>query len=230
MRAGGLLLLLLTATPMRAAEPKLPEMNLTYAAHWKGISLGDIVITLKPEAGGDCYRYESLTKPVGLVRMFYGKPRETSDFCVSGGRIVPRRFAFFNPKDEEDGFSLEFNTAAAKVRDGRGAVRDIPPNAQDRFAMQQAVRLWVLAHPQTEPGETVEFAMVDDRHIKTYRFVITGREQIEVPAGRFNALLVERVDNPNRRGKFWLAAERDYMPVMVEQTKNGATELRMSLK
>lgn len=224
------LLFLLAAAAAPGAEPKLPELTLTYAAQWRGFGLGDIVITLKREGGADCYRYESLTKPVGLVRMFYGKPRETSDFCVGDGRIVPRRFAFLNPKDEEASFSLEFDTDAGKVRDGRGAVRDIPPNAQDRFAIQQAVRLWVLAHLQAEPGETVEFAMVDEHRVKNYRFAITGHEQVEVPAGRFNALLVQRVDNPNRSTKFWLAPERDYMPVMVEQSKNGATELRMTLK
>lgn len=231
MRMGGLLLLLLAATAARAAEPKLPELNLTYAASWKGMGLGDIVITLRPEGGDDCYRYESRTEPIGLVRMFYGKPRETSDFCVSSGRVAPRRFSFTNPKNKEGSFTLEFDTAAGKVRDGRGTVRDIPANAQDRFAMQQAVRLWALAQLQAEPGaETVEFTMVDDRRIKAYRFAVAGREQIEVPAGRFNALRVERVGNSSRRTRFWLATERDYMPVMVEQTKNGSTELRMLLK
>lgn len=223
-------LLLLAATIATGAEPKLPELNLRYAAQWKGFDLGDILITLKP-ASGDCYRYESLSEPVGLVRMFYGQPRETSEFCLSGGRVVPKRFAFRNPKRDNESFTLEFDAAAGKVRDGHGAVRDIPTDAQDRFALQQAVRLWVLEHLQAAPGaESVEFSMVDDRRIKAYRFAIAGREQIQVPAGRFDALRVERVDSASRSSKFWLAPERDYMPVKVEATKNGTTELRMVLK
>jgi len=230
VRRAVVLFLLLAATAATGAEPKLPELNLRYAAQWKGFGLGDIVITLKPQ-GGDCYRYESLSEPVGLVRMFYGKPRETSDFCLSGGRVVPKRFVFSNPKRANDSFTLEFDAAAGKVRDGRGAVRDIPANAQDRFALQQAVRLWVLEHLQAAvSADTVEFSMVDDRRIKAYRFAIMGREQIEVPAGRFEALRVERVDSASRSSKFWLAPARDYMPVMVEATKDGTTELRMVLR
>lgn len=226
------MLMLLGCGAAHAAEPKLPELRLTYAAAWKGMGLGDIVITLKPAAEPDCYRYESLSDPVGLVRMFYGKPRETSDFCIRGGRLVPRKFVFDNPKQEDDSFSLEFDAAAGTVRDGRGAVRPVPANAQDRFGLQQAVRLWVLEQlAKPEPAAaTVEFAMVDDRRIKTYRFAINGREEIEVPAGRFDTVLVQRVDDPKKSTKFWLAPSSDYMPIKVEQTKGGHTDLRMVLK
>jgi hypothetical protein len=225
------LLLAAGTTAAAAAEPKLPQLNLTYAASWKGITLGEIVITLKPEGGADCYRYQSVTHPVGLVRMFYGSPSETSEFCLANGRVVPKKFAFSNPKDASDSFQLEFDSAAGKVRDGRGTEREIPANAQDRFGMQQAVRQWVLAHLKHEPGaETVEFTMVDDRRIKAYRFAITGREDIQIPAGKFSTIVVQRVDNPNRSSKFWIAPERDYMPVRVEQTRNGSLELRMELR
>lgn len=228
MRAAVLLMAML-AGPALAAEPKLPELNMKYAVTWRGMGLGNAVITLKPQGEADCYRYESLSEPAGLVRMFYGKPRETSDFCLRGGKVVPRRFEFHNPKSADDSYTLEFD--AGKVRGGDKAERDIPADAQDRFGIQQAVRLWVLEHLKSEPGaETVEFAMVDDRRIKRYRFAITGRETIEVPAGRFEAVLVQRVDDKKKTTKFWLAPERDYMPVRVEQVKQGTVELKMVLR
>jgi hypothetical protein len=222
--------LLLLPLALRAAEPKLPELKYSYAVTWKGVSLGDAVITLRPHNGPDCYRYESVTDPVGMVRMFYGKPRETSDFCVVNGRVVPRRFAFHNPKDEDASFSLEFDIAAGKVRDNRGRVRDIPANAQDRFGLQQAVRLWAVGQAYKKEAETVDFAMVDDRRVKPYRFAITAYEEIEIPAGRFETVLVQRIDDPRKTSKFWLAPARDYMPIKVEQVKGGDTDLRMVLK
>lgn len=213
-----------------AAEPQLPELHLKYAVTWRGMGLGSATITLKRHGEPDCYRYESLSDPSGLVRMFYGKPHEISDFCVGGGKVVPRRFEFRGPKD--DSFTLEFDTAAGKVRGGAKGVRDLPPDAQDRFAIQQAVRLWVLEHLDSEPGAvTAEFTMVDDRRIKRYRFAIAGRERVEVPAGRFDdVVLVQRVDDPKKTTKFWLAPARDYMPVKVEQVKQGTVELRMVLR
>jgi hypothetical protein len=230
MRALALALVLLGGSAV-AAEPKLPELNLTYAVEWKGISLGSATITLKNEGGPDCYRYDSLTEPTGMVRMFYGVPRETSDFCIRGGRVVPKRFVFHNKTGRYDSFTLDFDMAARKVRDQEGAVREVPADAQDRFGMQQAVRLWLLEHLQAEPGaDTVEFSLVDDRRIKAYRFAIAGRETVTIPAGRFDTIVVHRVDDPKKTTKFWLAASRDYMPVQVEQIRNGNSQLKMMLK
>ena len=222
-------LMAMLAGPALAAEPKLPELNMKYAVTWRGMGLGSAVITLKPQGGADCYRYESQSEPAGLVRMFYGKPRETSDFCLRGGKVVPQHFEFNNPKSEKDSYTLAFG--GGKVRGDDKAERDIPADAQDRFGIQQAVRLWVLEHLKSEPGaETVEFAMVDDHRIRRYRFAITGRETVEVPAGRFETVLVQRVDDKKKTTKFWLAPERDYMPVRVEQVKQGTVELRMVLR
>lgn len=228
MRIALLAFLLGIAAPL-GAEPKLPDLDLSYDVEWKGMGLGTARITLKPDGGADCYRYESLTRPIGLVRMFYGSPHESSEFCVSGNRVVPKRFTFSNPKREDDSFTLEFDAAAGKVRDSRGQVRNIPVDAQDRFGLQQAVRLWVLSHLDKR-DETVEFSMVDDRRIRAYRFALTGSEQVDTPAGKFDTIVVQRVDDPNKTIKFWLASERAYMPVQVEQIRKGSTELRMSLR
>lgn len=230
MRISLLLLLSTVLAAANAAEPKLPELRLAYATTWNGISLGDVIVSLKPGESADCYRYESQSDPVGMVRMFYGKPREISEFCVRNGRVVPQRFSFVNPKNDGENFTLEFDMAAGKVRGGAGEPRDVPAIAQDRFGLQQAVRLWVIEHARKNDKETVEFAMVDDRRIRTYRFAITAYEEIEVPAGRFETVLVQRVDDPKKTSKFWLAPARDYMPVKVEQIKNGDTGLRMLLR
>lgn len=214
-----------------AAEPVLPELHLKYDVTWRGMGLGSATITLKAHGDAGCYRYESLTEPVGLVRMFYGRPREISDFCVRGGRVVPRRFEYQQPKGD-DSFTLEFDAVAGKVRGGAKGERDLPADAQDRFGIQQAVRLWVLGNLQAEPGaRSAEFAMVDERRIKRYRFAVTGREVVQVPAGRFdNAVLVQRVDDPKKSVRFWLAPARDYMPVKVEQVREGKVELRLVLR
>jgi len=212
-----------------AAEPKLPELRLRYAAHWNGITLGDITVTLAPTPGQpDCYRYESHANPVGMVRMFYGKPRERSEFCVAGGKVVPRRFEYERGRDS---FTLDFDAAAGKVRDGQGREREIPANAQDRFGLQQAVRLWVLANQRKANADaSVEFALVDDERIRVYRFAVTGKEHVELPAGAFDTVKVERVDNPNRISRYWIAPEVGWMPVKVESGKNGQIQLRMELR
>jgi hypothetical protein len=219
----------LAATAALADEPRLPELDLTYRATWNGIGLGDVAVTLKPDDGPDCYRYESQSNPVGIVKTFYGKPYEVSRFCVRGGRVVPRRFQFVH--DDDDSFMLDFDMAARKVRDANGVEREIPANAQDRFGMHQAVRLWVLSRQgEKDPAaEKFEFSQVDDEKIRTYTMAITGREKIRIPAGEFDAIVVERIDDPKKIAKFWVAPELDFMPVKVVTLRPRAN-LEMELK
>lgn len=221
-------LFLAMALPVAAAESALPELRLSYSASWGGIGLGEIVITLNRGEEPGCYRYESRSDPVGLVRMFYGKPRELSEFCIKDGKVVPKRFSFFSSKGADKDFTLTFEPG--KVTDHKGKVREIPPNAQDRFGIQQAVRLWVLGQVGAKEPGTVEFAQVDDRRIRHYRFAITAYEKVEVPAGTFETILVQRIDDPRKTSKFWLAPERDYMPVKVETGRDGDADLRMVLR
>ncbi|HUR41851.1 MAG TPA: DUF3108 domain-containing protein [Verrucomicrobiae bacterium] len=225
--AAALVAVLGIAGGVAAAEPKLPELNLTYAAQWNDIKLGDILVALKAGEGADCYRYESATEPVGMVRMFYGKPREVSEFCVAGGKVVPKRFSYVRG---DDSFTLEFDAAKNKVRDGKGAERDVPANAQDRFGLQQAMRLWVIASQGKSDAGPVEFTLVDDERVRTYKFAITGRETLTLPAGTFDTVKVERIDNPKRISRYWVAPEASWMPVKVESGRNGKIQLRMELR
>ena len=69
---------------------------------------------------------------------------------LRGGKVVPRRFAFLNPKDEEESFTLEFDAAAGKVRGGPKGERELPPDAQDRFGIQHST-LQTEASPCATP-------------------------------------------------------------------------------
>lgn len=214
---------------VHAAEPVLPPLTAQYSVEWSGISLGDATVTLKPADTPGCYRYESATKPIGMVRWIYGSPYELSEFCIEKNRVVPKHFVFANPKREKDGFTLDFDWKTKFVSSNRVEPRALPDNAQDRFGMQQAVRLWVLQNlDKPDPG-TVEFTLVEDDRMKVYKFAIIGREKLKVPAGEFDTVLVQRVDDPRKTMKFWLAPLRDYMPVKVERIKDGDSQFKMVL-
>lgn len=220
-----LLLLLPAGLPALAwAGQTLPEFRAVYEAEWKGLHLGDIVIQLAREQG-DCYRYQSQAKPVAMVRMFYGKPREISRFCVVDGQVQPHQFVYQAGKDS---FQLDFNWRAQKVFGGIGE-RELPGDAQDRLGMHQAVRLWVMEQGSALPEEPFRFTMVQDDKMDRYALSLTGIESVTVPNGEFEALKLERVDRPDRIARFWLAETRDYMPVKVETGKEDV-QLRMSLK
>ena len=225
--------LMLLSSVAGAAGLKLDATSAKYSVAWSGTGLGEATITLMP-LEHNCYRYVQQTDPVWLVRVIYGSPRETSLFCIDqSGAIHVSSFEYRNDKRDQDSFTVLFDWAAKKVtgtKRGVATAHDLPENTYDRFALQQVVRLWAKAHADDKEPPTVEYNMADDDRVTAYKFAIIGREQVETPAGTFDTLRVDRVDNPNRQLRSWLAPTRDYAPVKIENVEKGEVKLRMLLK
>lgn len=227
------LVLLAAALSAQAAPTVFTPRSDLYDVSWGSIGLGEGTIALSPLQGG-CYRYESVTKPMAIVRWTYGAPKETSEFCVVDGRIVPKRFVYANDKRTKDGFTLDFDWAAHQVKTIKGgevSMRELPDDTYDRFVIQLAVRQWVIQHAGQDKPPPLEVKVVDHRRIKAYRFVLAGKEKLQTPAGSFDTLLVERVDEkPGDSLRFWVSPDRGYIPVKVQQIDDGELKLQMLLK
>ena len=206
----------------------LPNLDYTYNGDAMGMSLGEVRIALKPEGAAGCYRYTNTSNPSGLVKMLYGSANQTSLFCLKDGRIRSQRFESVLQGDAKQSYTLVFDWDKHTVTDNNGQVRDIPDDAIDSFALQQAVRLWVLAHANDAKPPIAEFTMVDNKNLTHYQFKFSGHQKIDTPAGSFDTLLMERIDNPDKIGRFWLAPDRGYMPVRTE-TKGGKALVTMVL-
>ncbi|GAC1627446.1 MAG: DUF3108 domain-containing protein [Nevskia sp.] len=214
----------------QAADAALPALDVTYAVNWSGLGVGDAAVSLKPDAQSGCYVYTSTTKPVGFIRALYGSPNESSRFCVRDGRIRSQRFESVLEGDDKQSYTLAFDYAKHQVTDENGASREIPDEAVDSFSLQQAVRLWAAAHAKDENPPVGEFTMVDRKNFTHYKFRFAGRETLQTPAGSFDTVKIERIDNPEKIGRFWLAPERDYMPVRIETRNGNKPPLVLSLK
>lgn len=225
LRVCALAVLSLVGAPVVAADDlPLRGFDARYEATWNGLNLGEIRIRLSRESEF-CYLYRMDTRPSRMVRMFYGAPSETSRFCIVEGQVRPVHFRFDGGKDS---YALDFDWVKGEVR-GVGAPRPLPANAQDRFGMQQAVRLWLLRHGPTPPEEGFSFTMVEDDRMREYHLAVTRREDVSVPHGEYPALLLERQDS-DRINRFWVSPATGYMPVMVETGRDGKVQLRMRLK
>ncbi|MDP3858167.1 MAG: DUF3108 domain-containing protein [Stagnimonas sp.] len=225
-----LALLLLAPTLAPAAAPTLSPMSLSYDVAWGSVPLGEGSLTLSAEGGEGCFRYELRTDPIGIIAWTYGAPRETSQFCVADGRVVPSRMQFQNPKRGKDSFVLDYDWQQGRVLGGRNGPLVIEPGTVDRLSVQQAGRLWVKAHVgERDPGRLV-LAVADHKRVKAYTFTIAGRGTVKTEAGSFEAVRFERIDDPKTTLRFWLAPELDYMPVKVEHIEDGEAKLNLSLR
>lgn len=225
-----------SAEPAPATAPAAVDANFWaaradhYSVQWGGVSLGDGVITIKP-VGSDCFEYKSETDPIAIVRWTYGSPSEFSKFCVRDGQVYPSHFAYTNGKSD-DNFTLDFDTAKQRVKMMKGGditEINVPDPVYDRFSIQEAVRYWT-ARNAGKIGIERDFPFLDDKKLKSYRFKIQGKEQVKTPVGTFDTVLVERIDNPKKSYRYWLAPAREYIPVKIEHINKGKTELQMSLQ
>lgn len=201
-----------------------------YAVEWGSVALGEGTIALKPKGNG-CYDYVSSTDPIALVRWTYGSPRERSEFCVRDGAVVAQHFEFNNNKNRDQSFSLDFdwNSRRAKLfRGGTIIELKVPDGTCDRFSIREAVRAWVIAEGG-KAGAERDFYFVDDEKLRIYRFAIRGAESVKTAAGTFDTVRVERIDNPKKSFRYWMAPARAYVPVKIEHINKGKVELRMSL-
>lgn len=192
-----------------------------YSVKWNGISVGDLRVEIEPQAGEPgCYVGRATTQPNLIAAKVYGAPRQVSVFCVVDGRIRTRSYHYALPDHPDRDYSLDFDWRNHTVTDNEGRVRHIPDDAVDGFTLQQAVRLWLRAHAGDPDPPDARFTLVDRKNLTHYRLKRAGRQEIDTPAGRFNTWLVERVDNPDKVGKYWIAPAREYLPVASE-TRNG---------
>ncbi|NGY04676.1 DUF3108 domain-containing protein [Solimonas terrae] len=201
-----------------------------YSVEWGSVSLGEGTISLKP-TDDDCFEYHSETDPIAIVRWTYGSPSEFSTFCVHDGQVFPTHFQYSNDHRTDDNFTLDFDPKAQRVKMIQGGdITEIhvPDPVYDRFSIQEAVRLWA-ARNAGRIGLERDFAFLDEDKLRTYRFRIQPHETVKTPAGSFDTVLVERIDNPKKSYRYWLAPSREYIPVRIEHINKGKTELRMAL-
>ncbi|MCX7061019.1 MAG: DUF3108 domain-containing protein [Gammaproteobacteria bacterium] len=221
---------LMLVTGARAADAPLPDVDLVYAVQYAGIDAGEADISLKPDGAPGCYRYDTQTRPVGFVKALFGAPNQYSHFCVKDGVVRSQRYESVLKDDDEQSYRLDFDYMKRQVSDENGRSRDIPAEAVDSFSLHQAVRMWVAQHVNDAEPPIARFTMVDRKNLTYYQLRIVGRETIKTPAGVFETIRLERIDNPNKIGRFWLAAERDWMPVKIETRSGKKPSLVMALK
>jgi hypothetical protein len=225
-----LLFAIATAGPLtQAATPAPSPSDATYLLTRGMMTLGEARFQLSQQADPNCWRYEYRAKPSGLARLFIGEVTERSDFCMADGKVLSQNFDFKRADKPKDDFSLRFNWTDGVVRSSAGEMRPLETGMVDRLAMQIAVQNWVVSRAGQPGPEEFSVTKVEDERAKTYRFRIVAREAVQTPAGNFDTVRVERVNDKKKSTVFWLAPAKGYMAVRVQQTKDGDEQLKMVL-
>lgn len=220
--------LLLTAGLAHATAPLLPpDFTATYSFTHSGLTIAASTVSLV--RNGSETVYSSITRPAGILAMLRNDEiTERSILRIADGRLSLGEY-------------LYTHTGTKKLREVRVALRDgvvrgtwngrpveaaAPPGTLDRFSLQLG-----LMRDLAAGNEPLEYAAVESRKVKTFRFTKTGRETVALPTGDVEAIRVERLrDEPDdAHMTSWFAPALHYLPVMMEHIDEDGARTTLTL-
>jgi hypothetical protein len=221
-------LLVMMAVPAYAAA--LEPYTATYSVITHGIRAGESEFTLR-SLGSQRWRFSSESHTTGIVSLFRDDSiSESSVFTVGDtGQFDAREYHYSRTGDDERTQNILFDwkkCLAHSTYRGDKATIKIPRDASDPFLAQLKLSRRV-ANGMTEGA----FTVVNRNKLDVYHLRVTGKAAVVVPAGGYKTIRVERSEpGSSRKTVFWLAPKLNYVPVKVEQIKDGDSVFRLELR
>ena len=209
-----------------------PPFSAVYEVRKAGLTLGRADLEFRRPAAGRYY-YRLHTRPTGIARLIYSSEvRETSLGRIGPDGFRPDVYRYMRSGgDDAREAELRFDWAALEVVNDVAEWpwrMDITRDTIDRVISPLQL-MHDLALRENETGQLV-YRIADGGELKTYLLDIEGREGVETPIGRFEALRIRRRDtDSDRETILWVAPALRYLAVQVEQWEDGNRNFRLVL-
>ncbi len=215
--------------PNLAWSAVLSNFTAIYQVERESTPLGHARFTLSPQ-GENCYLYQGIAKPEGLAALLVGETVEQSHFCIAGGKLRPVTYRTSEDGGKGDNYTLTFDWVNRLVRTNQEATRKLPVEGVDPLSLQIAVRKLLSDAGNKLPTGPMDLVVIEDDKDKNYTFRIIGRESLQTPIGNYEVVRVDRVDDPKRQLRMWLAPTLDYLPIRVEQQRRKGAIMRLKIE
>jgi carbon monoxide dehydrogenase subunit G len=216
-----------------AAGPAAAETALMpYSADYKvKISVLSGRLTTELRRLEDGYEANHVIEPQGLASMMKdGKISEQSRFTARADGV---RASWYRSEDslssDETSAEVTFDWSASELS---GTVNEekveimLDDVVHDRVAIQYQLMHDLL---NGEPNE--RYVLFDIDEFKTLTVRKIGIRRISTPAGKFTAVGIQhQAENSSRVTTFWCVEELGFLPVVIEQHRNGKLRMRAELE
>ncbi len=195
----------------------LPEQfTAHYEVSHRGLTLGEATVEYQ-QFDGNRYRYDSVSRTVGLAKLFYNATiRERSEGVITEEGFKPERYTYKRTGKDPRQALLVFDWGAGRViNDVAGSAwrMAVPTDAMDRMVSQ----LQLMHDLAARQFKDLVYTIADGGELKTYQLEIVGGEDIQTPYGTFETLKINELRDDNKRATvFWVAPELDYLAVRIE--------------
>jgi hypothetical protein len=181
-------------------------------------------------AVGAGYMANSVIEPVGLSRVVArGAIQESSYFLTDGKGVRPEQYRSIDTLSSEDQYvNFDFNwrehTVQGTVND-QPVAYDLNGRVHDRVSIQYQLMLDLESG-----GASDEYSMLDGDELKLLDVENVGVREVDVPYGEFQAIGIQhRKKDSSRVTTLWCAEELGYLPVVIEQHRDGKLQVRAVL-
>ena len=216
MRSHTLSLLLLTGMLLTtaASTAPLPDFEARYRLEQHDLNIGTATIALHTDEQGH-YLYEFHSRPVRWLSWFADNElRESSRGEINASGIRPQQYHYERSGGNQRIARLSFDWQSMRVKNdvaGSHWEMDIPPGTHDKLATQLGMMLAL-----GEGKDDVTFPVADGGTLKEYRYRVTGRESLDVPAGTFRTVKVTKMRKDiDQETIIWFAPALHYLPVRI---------------
>lgn len=223
--------------PVVSPAKELPhEFSARYALEMYGTVLARATYTLKHTENG--LSMTQSTRPAGLVALLRDdKVDVRSDMVVKNGQLLLVNYDYTHSGDEKDRnvrFKITWQTSpkqelggrAVGIHEGREVDIDIDQPVWDPLSIQ--IPIMIDAGKGLPPHEHSMFLKGE---FKNYLFENHGKEEINFNGKIYVALkMVGRETKRDRAMYAWIVPELHYIPIKIEQWKNGGLKSTVLLE
>lgn len=213
--------------PVLAAVPLTPH-SAEYKVRFNVIS-GQLNTDLRLTADG--YVATHSIAPTGMARLFTrGSVVESSTFSSNDAGVIPVAYqsndSLSRDKDQVDvRFDWHDNLASGTVN-GNDFESTLEGLSHDRVSIQ-----YQLMHDLLNDSPDKQYRLFDVDKLKSLNIRTLGSREVSVGAGTFTAIGVQhQTENSSRITTLWCVKELDYLPVIIEQHRNGKLRVQATLQ
>jgi hypothetical protein len=229
--AGATLLGVAARVPADALVTTVPTYTATYAAEYKGKSLGSSEFKVTRDAAKNTYEFTSTTTAKGILgKLAAPNPTvERSVFTIVGGRVRPSEYWYKDGTRKADGdrhiqFDWDRHIATVSDKDGRREV-SLDEASVDAGSLHVALMQDLILN-----GKPGQYRIADSEQAKTYGFDDNGEAQIDTGLGKLAThCYIQHREGSSRKTYLWVAPQLDYLPARIETRKDDEVQTALTL-
>ncbi len=217
-------LALLVATHATLATPPA-AFTAKYKVLRDGSPMGEATITLHAGSNGQWVYNRDIEGTAGMAAMLGASTRETSRFRWKDG--IPEAISYdyvLNAafKTKRRHLTVDWPAQKVSVDDGK----DTQTYPSQAGMVERNTTALAVGVALRDGQQQIDLPVAVKQRVETQSFKVTGQQTVQVPAGSFQTIRVERTDT-DRGFDAWYAPDQYPMPVKITQKDDG--DLTMEL-